>query len=85
MSRRDTGPAQMLGHRLAADTPALRHDAHVVAGLVLPDNLFSLGGGQPALLLSAYGWASDLWPGYHLRQRGGQAPELVFLFRACSC
>jgi hypothetical protein len=41
--RRDTGPAEMLGHRLAADAPALRKDPHVVAGLVLLNYLRRLG------------------------------------------
>jgi hypothetical protein len=43
VAARDTGPAEMLGHRLAADAPALRKDPHVVAGLVLLNYLRRLG------------------------------------------
>lgn len=49
--RRDAGPPQMLSHCLAADPSALRYDAHVVAGLVLLEDLLSLSGGQSALPL----------------------------------
>lgn len=34
--------AQMLGPRLAANAPAFRYDPHVVAGLVLLNDLFDL-------------------------------------------
>jgi hypothetical protein len=50
----------MLGHGLAADTPALRHDAHVVTSLVLLHDPAGLGWGQAALLLPAGSRGSGL-------------------------
>lgn len=43
-TRRDACAAQMLGHRLSADVPAVGQDAHVVAGLVLLNDLLGLLG-----------------------------------------
>ena len=52
-SQRDAGPSQMLGHRLPADAPALRHEAHVIARLALLNDLLDLLRRQPALLLTS--------------------------------